>query len=161
MTSRQCEKLVQEAFPVAPTAETIRTQALAVRSQESLDSATRVMEWYLKNAQVEVSALRQQRDELAERVRELEVCSDAVEILEEIEAGDPVFDDAKAFALAVVQKHRALEETNRELADALQGLRRRFPREYRAGTRRQYGSEGLTGNELEALDALLRKAGRS
>jgi hypothetical protein len=55
---------------------------------------------------------------LAERVRELEVCAGAIEILEEIEVGDPIFDDAKAFALAIVQKHRALEERVRELEAA-------------------------------------------
>lgn len=98
------------------TAETIRTQALAVRSQESLDSATRVMEWYLKNAQVEVSALRQQRDELADRVRELE--GKVVHLQKR--------NDTQAASLQHLEgengigRRIALEETNRELADALE-----------------------------------------
>lgn len=58
----------QPTAAVAQAAETIRTQALAVRSQDDLDSTTRVMEWYLKNA---LAGLRRQRDKLADALETL------------------------------------------------------------------------------------------
>lgn len=59
---------------------------------------------------------------LAERTRELEICSEAIEILEEIRTGDPIFDDAKAFALAIVEKCHSLEARVAELETILEHL---------------------------------------
>jgi hypothetical protein len=47
-----------------------------------------------------------------------------------------------------------------ELAGVLKTLRGLLPDEYQATGRRQYRMEPLSGLEIEALDALLRKAGR-
>lgn len=65
--------------------------------------------------------------------------------------------------LAAYERECALEARRDELADALEALRRQFPRSYDPNdAKRQFGlGDPLSGVELASLDALLRKAGRS